>query len=222
MPLDGTYGGLQLSVADWLNKTSLTAQIPDFIALAEARLRRELKDWLRTTLTATNVTGDYTLPGTVQDVLGVYYNDGTSGAHNFDLDLINRTDYHTWMERQSIPSSTAGQLCYPDLDVVTGLTTLRFWPPATPTGPIANLGISVAGYLPALSGSNPTNSLLRDAPDIYLFGALAESAPYLLHDERLPLWEARLAAGVKALRISSERRLYGGAPRRREFARVFG
>jgi len=222
MPLDGTYNGLQLSVADWLNKGSLTAQIPDFISLAEARLRRELKDWLRTTLFVTNVTGDYTIPATVQDVLGVFYNDGTSGAHNFNLDLINRIDYHVWMERQSTVVSTAGQLCYPDLDVVTGLTTLRFWPPAGPTNPIANLGISVAGYLPALSGSNPTNSLLRDAPDLYLFGALAESAPYLLHDERLPLWEARLAAGVKALRVSSERRLYGGAPRRREFARTFG
>ena len=101
-------------------------------------------------------------------------------------------------------------------------TTLRFWPPATVTGPIANLKISVDGYLPALSGSNPTNALLRDAPDLYLFGALAESAPYLQHDERLQVWEARLSAGVKALRVSTERRLYGGAPRRREFARTFG
>jgi len=62
---------------------------------------------------------------------------------------------------------------------------------------------------------------LRDAPDLYLFGALSESAPYLQHDERLPMWEARLQAGVKALRISTERRLYGGAPRPRALARTF-
>jgi len=217
-----TYANLQLVVADWLNKSSLTAQIPDFITLAEVRLRRELKDWLRTTLLATNVTADYQLPATVQDVVGVSYNDGAAGAHNFPVDLISRTDYQTWMERDAGANTPAGQLAYPDLDVSTGITTLRFWPPATTTGPIANLKINVDGYLPALSGSNPTNALLRDAPDIYLFGALAESAPYLQHDERLATWEARLAAGVKALRVSTERRLYGGAPRRREFARVFG
>ncbi len=221
MALD-TYANLQLVVADWLNKSSLTAQIPDFITLAEVRLRRELKDWLRTTLLATNVTADYQLPATVQDVVGVSYNDGAAGAHNFPVDLISRTDYQTWMERDAGANTPAGQLAYPDLDVSTGITTLRFWPPATTTGPIANLKINVDGYLPALSGSNPTNALLRDAPDIYLFGALAESAPYLQHDERLATWEARLAAGVKALRVSTERRLYGGAPRRREFARVFG
>ena len=221
MALD-SYAALQTVVADWLNKSSLTAQIPDFITLAEVRLRRELKDWLRTTLLATNVTADYQLPATVQDVVGVSYNDGAAGAHNFPVDLISRTDYQTWMERDAGANTPAGQLAYPDLDVSTGITTLRFWPPATTTGPIANLKINVDGYLPALSGSNPTNALLRDAPDIYLFGALAESAPYLQHDERLATWEARLAAGVKALRVSTERRLYGGAPRRREFARVFG
>jgi len=217
-----TYANLQLAVIDWLIKPSLTAQIPDFITLAEVRLRRELKDWLRTTLLATNVTADYQLPATVQDVVGVSYNDGAAGAHNFPVDLISRIDYQTWMERDAGANTPAGQLAYPDLDVSTGITTLRFWPPATVTGPIANLKISVDGYLPALSGSNPTNALLRDAPDLYLFGALAESAPYLQHDERLQVWEARLSAGVKALRVSTERRLYGGAPRRREFARTFG
>ena len=221
MALD-TYANLQTAVADWLSKASLTAQIPDFITLAEARLRRELKDWLRTTLLATNVTADYALPATVQDVVGVSYNDGAAGAHNFPVDLISRTDYQTWMERDAGANTPAGQLAYPDVDVVTGITTLRFWPPATASGPIANLKITVAGYLPALSNANPTNALLRDAPDLYLFGALAESAPYLQHDERTAVWEARLVAGVKALRVSTERRLYGGAPRRREFARVFG
>ena len=221
MALD-TYANLQTAVADWLSKASLTAQIPDFITLAEARLRRELKDWLRTTLFATNVTADYALPATVQDGVGVSYNDGAAGAHNFPVDLISRIDYQTWMERDAGANTPAGQLAFPDVDVVTGITTLRFWPPATVTGPIANLKITVAGYLPALSNSNPTNALLRDAPDLYLFGALAESAPYLQHDERVQVWEARLSAGVRALRVSTERRLYGGAPRRREFARTFG
>jgi hypothetical protein len=78
------------------------------------------------------------------------------------------------------------------------------------------------GYLPALSVTQTTNALLRDAPDVYLYGALAESAAYLAHDERIPIWETRCLAGMKSLRILTERRLYGGAPRPRALARVFG
>ena len=193
-----TYDNLKLAVADWLNKSSLTAQIPDFITLAEARLRRELREWLRTTLTASNVTADYQLPATVYDVRSVSYNDGATGSHNFPLDLLSKETYQNLMDAQSILTSLPGQGCYVDVDVVNNTTTLRFWPPTGATAPIANLLIEVSGFLPALSASNQSNALLRDAPDLYLFGALAESAPYLAHDERLQLWEARLAAGVKA------------------------
>ena len=221
MALD-SYSALQSAVIDWLIKPSLTAQIPDFITLAEVRLRRELKDWLRTNLLATNVTADYQLPATVQDLIGAAYNDGSAGAHNFPIDLIGRTDYQTWMERDAGANTPAGQLAFPDVDVVAGTTTLRFWPPATVSGPIANLKITVDGYLPALSGSNPTNALLRDAPDAYLFGSCAEAAKYLAHDERITTWAADRDAGFRALRILTERRLAGGTPRRRNLPRVFG
>jgi hypothetical protein len=221
MALD-SYDNLKLAVADWLNKTSLTAQIPDFITLAEVRLRRELKDWLRTTLTATNVTGDYPLPASVLEVKSVSYNDGAAGSHNFPLDLLSKEMYQNLMDAQSILTSLPGQGCYVDTDVLNNTTTLRFWPPTGATAPIANLLIEVTGYLPALSASAQTNALLRDAPDLYLFGALAESAPYLQHEERLPTWEARLAAGVKALRAETHRQLYGGAPRPAQLTYVFG
>jgi hypothetical protein len=42
MSLDGTYAGLQASVADWLNRADLTAVVPDFIAMAEAQISRRL------------------------------------------------------------------------------------------------------------------------------------------------------------------------------------
>ena len=40
MALDGTYAGLQASIADFLNRTDLAAAIPDFIVLAEAQMAR--------------------------------------------------------------------------------------------------------------------------------------------------------------------------------------
>jgi len=37
------YTELKAGVADWLNREDLTAQIPDFITFAEARLNRTLR-----------------------------------------------------------------------------------------------------------------------------------------------------------------------------------
>lgn len=221
MALD-TYTNLQTAVGAELARSDLAAFVPDFITRFEAKARRALRDWYRTTILLTNTTGDVALAATVSDVLSVARNDGTSGAHNFSLDLISRDDYQRWMESESIPSSTAGQLCYLDLDVTTGLTTLRFWPPATASGPIANLKVEVVGYIPALSATQTTNALLRDAPDAYLYGSCAEAAKYLQHDERIPVWTGERDAAFKELRIQTERRLYGGAPRRVTLPMVFG
>jgi hypothetical protein len=38
--LDGTYAGVEESIAGFLNRTDLTARIPDFIVLAEAQMQR--------------------------------------------------------------------------------------------------------------------------------------------------------------------------------------
>ncbi len=38
-----TYNELKTSVGDWLNRTDLTTVIPDFIALAEAQIERQLR-----------------------------------------------------------------------------------------------------------------------------------------------------------------------------------
>jgi len=217
-----SYTELQAAIGTELNRADLTTVIPDLITRFEVKARRALRDWYRTVLPFTNITADYALPATVQDVKGVSYNDGTSGAHNFNMDLVSKQDYQVWLERESIPSSTAGQLVYPDWDATTGVTTLRFWPPATSTGPIAKISVEVTGFLPALSATQTTNALLRDAPDCYLSGSCAEAAKFLQHDERISVWAADRDAGFKELRILTERRLYGGAPRRRELPRVFG
>jgi hypothetical protein len=220
MALD-SYVALQAAIGTELNRADLITVIPDLVTRFEVKARRALRDWLRTTLTATNVTADYLLPATVSDVLSVSYNQGVSGSHNFNLDLVSKEDYQVWMERESIPSSTAGQLAYVDADINAGTTTLRFWPPATASGPIANLKIEVIQLLPSLSATQTTNALLRDAPDVYLSGSCAEAAKFLQHDERIPVWAADRDAGFKELRILTERRLYGGAPRRITLARVF-
>ena len=54
-----TYSDLQTSIANYLARSDLTSQIPDFITFAENRLRRELRirQMLKSVTTAT-VSGD--------------------------------------------------------------------------------------------------------------------------------------------------------------------
>lgn len=217
-----TYSDLQAAVAAELNRGDLSSQVPDFITRFEVKARRALKGWLRSTITATNVTADYTIPATVAEVIGANINDGTNGSHNFAIDLISKEAYQQFMEAESTGSSTAGQLAYPDVDVDAGTTVLRFWPPATTSGPIANLKIEIIKVLPSLSASQTTNALLRDAPDAYLWGSCLEAAKYLQHDERIPIWRDDLQAAFRELRIFTDRKLYGGAPRRKALPVVFG
>ena len=63
--------------------------------------------------------------------------------------------------------------------------------------------------IPALSDSNTTNWLLTDAPDVYLYGSLMQSAPYLAHDERLAVWAGLYTQATTSLQRSSENAKWG-------------
>jgi len=53
--------------------------------------------------------------------------------------------------------------------------------------------------IPALSVTNTTNWLLALAPDLYLYGALLESAPYIKEDARIQTWGLGLQTALDSL-----------------------
>ena len=57
----------------------------------------------------------------------------------------------------------------------------------------------------ALSDAQPTNGVLADYPDLYLFGALVEAAPYLRDADMLALFAARFDAALTEARIKEGR-----------------
>jgi hypothetical protein len=65
--------------------------------------------------------------------------------------------------------------------------------------------------LDVLSGSNADNWLLLDSPDVYLYGALLHSAPYLAEDERVAMWAQMYSAAVARLNEASESARYSGS-----------
>src|ERR1044072_317852 len=80
MPLD-TYANLCATVARWLERSDLSADIPDFIALAEAKINDRLRVFQMES-TATLTGGFITLPPTVivDEITGADLTDEDSGA----------------------------------------------------------------------------------------------------------------------------------------------
>ena len=70
-----TYSDLKTSVANYLARSDLTSQIPDFIQFAEIRLRRELRirQMLSSaTLTTTGGTATVNLPSYFLELKNIY------------------------------------------------------------------------------------------------------------------------------------------------------
>jgi hypothetical protein len=75
--------------------------------------------------------------------------------------------------------------------------------------------------LTKLSSTVATNWLLTQAPDVYLYGALLQAAPYLQDDARISVWSSLYLAGLDQLQVADDRgSTSGGALLAR--ARTFG
>lgn len=216
-----TYTELLASVAAWSNRDDATAVIPDWIAFFEARARRELRDWLTSTVNLTSLTGDTALAATVEEVLSVAYNDGSAGVRNAPLDLIGFEEYHRRLGGDASVRAPV-QAVYLDRDEVANTYTLRFYPPISAASPLANLAVLAVGVLPSLGTGQASNRLLVVAPDLYVKGALVEGAEFLEHDERIPVWTREVTAAIRGLQLQMERKRTGSHPRPARLPVVFG
>ncbi|MNJ22494.1 hypothetical protein D3C77_168650 [compost metagenome] len=169
------YSDLQASVASWLNRGDLTANIPDFITLGESQLSRDLKARqmeAKTTLSTVAGVNSVALP---TDMLGMRRFQ-VSGTYNQPLSYRSP-------DEQSIDfaDNSSGQ---PIVFTVIGENAeLAPIPDA-----VYALELTYRQRIPALSISNPTNWLLANWPDAYLFASLIAATPFIMNDERLPVW----------------------------------
>ena len=80
----------------------------------------------------------------------------------------------------------------------------------TPDGAYSSILMYYA-KVPTLSDSNETNWLLTHHPDIYLYGALLHSAPYLKEDERAQTWAALYTSAVERVNNASSKSTTSGS-----------
>lgn len=191
------YDELKAAVADFLNRDDLTAAIPTFIRLAEGRIDRDLRHWRMERRSVAELDTQYSaIPADFLQPIRLQITD----APTSDVTPIStaqmlqvRGDRDDRVGRPTNYALTAGGIeLYPTPDKTYNASLVYY------------------ARVPALSPSNTTNWLLSEAPDVYLYGALVHSAPYLKDDSRLQVWETLLAQGISGLMTSSGEAKYGG------------
>lgn len=193
------YTDLKATIASYLARSDLTAQIPDFIQLAETRLRRELRIRQMLKVVTTNtVAGDSTveLPSDYLQMRDIHMN--TNPAQT--LAYQSPSNFY----RNTNSSITGVPLQYTVL-----AQEFQFAPI-----PDSNYTLQMIYYAtpPYLTTSNTSNVFLANCPDLLLYGALGEAEPYLMNDQRLATWASMYDRGLSALTVSDDQGEYGGSP----------
>lgn len=183
------YSELQASVASWLHRQDLSAVIPDFITLAEARLQGDLESRsmeARTTLTC--------VPGTTVDARYVAL--PTDMLEMKRLTLMTEPavvlEYKSpdqLVDDSSYLLSASVPRCF---TVIGGNLEL-----APPPDSAYSLELVYIQKIPALSVSNTTNWLLTANPNAYLFGSLLASIAYTQDESRQALWEQKYQQAIQ-------------------------
>lgn len=191
------YATLQTAIADFLNRDDLASVIPTFIRLAESRIDRDLRHWRMEKRSLADLDAQYSaIPADLLQPIRIQILDGATGE-------ISPVSTAQMLQMRGDREDQAGR------PVHYALTSggLELFP--TPDGTYSTSLVYYA-RVPALSVSNTTNWLLTEAPDVYLYGALVHTAPYLKDDARIQVWEALFAQGVDRLNASSDGAKYGG------------
>jgi hypothetical protein len=203
-----TYTGLQAAIADYLNRTDLTNQIPGFIQLAEAQIARDLR---RTTVRATIslASANVTMPATLKELRSIRL---VTASPTQDTPIRIVTP-DMLAERRAGRTATGR----PRYACIVGSDLLLV--PAPDQAYSAE--ITYFQKLIPLSGGNPSNAVLVEGPDAYLFGALKEAAPFMQHDERIAVWEAKFDDALASMQRARANEEQGASLRPARLPRVF-
>lgn len=178
-----TYAQLQADIIALLHRHDLASVVPGFIARAEARLNRMVavrRDEKETTLAGVIDSRFVTLPDDFAGPIALWY-----------VPADEREPLPPMLP-ESLPIRTIAGA--PEFWAIDGLNIALDKP----------CDVAYTLYLRhyasfALSDTVTTNWLLTEAPDVYLYASLIESAPYTMDDARLPLWQSMYAAALQEL-----------------------
>ena len=193
------YSELQTAVANWLDRDDLAARIPEFIVLCEARFNRSLRIRAMETL---DISVD-TVGGTSTVALPTGY------VQMRDISLITSPITQLqYVTPEIMNRLNAGSLTGKPETYTIIANSILFGPT-----PDSAYDISMLYYktFDALTDVAPTNWVITNAPDVYLYGTLLEAEPFLMNDQRVQLWATALTQSITTLQEQDNKDRHSGS-----------
>lgn len=187
-----TYTELQASIARWMNRTDLGADIPGFIAGAESRIATDLrvrKMLVSATMSAAAGAGALLPPGWLE----------------FKSLAIDGCPL-SYMPQELLALRGTSQAGTPETYTIVGSEVLL-----NPTPDVA-YSIDTVYYkkLDPLFQSS-SNWLLTDHPNVYLYAALVEGALFLKKPDEASTWAGLYGGLIESLRSEDARASSSGS-----------
>ena len=201
-----TYSDLKTTIANYLGRSDLTNQIPDFIRLAEDRLRRELRIRQMLKVVTSNTTGGdatVSLPADFLQIRDIHID----GNPVYSLEYMSPSVFY----RNARTAESGVPVNYTVL-----ASEFIFAPQPDAAYTLKMLYYAKPTYL---SDANTSNVFLANCADALLYGALAEAEPYLMNDARIPVWASLYDRAIANISAADEGAEYAGVPLRMQVAR---
>jgi hypothetical protein len=203
-----TYAELASTVTSWLDRSDLSAQVPDFIRIAEATLSRRLRvgDMAFGVGAVTTVGDRIIVPTDFREIYALQFTESQATPTYLPATVFSRLKAGTVGVPKYFTYHLGGDDGGPDSQY-----HIHLWPE-----PGIDVGYGLFYYhaIPTLSDAAPSNWLLRKHPDLYLFGALLEAEPFLVNDARVTLWQGRVDKAIAQVNGNDRRMRSSGGQNR--------
>ena len=200
-----TFTELKDAIADWLDRSDLTARIPDFIALAEARINRELRIRpmeVRSTMYATVDQQYFNLPGGYIQMRNIQLNTNpTTALEYITPEMLDRLYGSSTTGKPRAYTLIGDEIQLAPIPDSAYTLEMAFYEKFTALGD-------------GTSGTVTSNWLTKNAPDILLYGALMEAEPFIKNDERVAVWLNGYGNAIDKLQKADQRDRHSGSAMR--------
>jgi hypothetical protein len=200
-----TFTELKDAVADWLDRSDLTTRIPDFIALAEARINREIRIRpmeVRSTMTTTAGNQYFNLPGGYIQMRNIQLNTNpTTPLEYITPEMLDRLYGSSTTGKPRAYTLIGDEIQLAPIPDSAYTLEMAFYEKFTALGD-------------GTSGTVTSNWLTTNAPDILLYGALMEAEPFIKNDERVAVWLNGYGNAIDKLQKADQRDRHSGSAMR--------
>ena len=192
------YSTLQTDIANSLQRTDLTARIVTFIEQAEFAIARSIRPrgferYTTSTFVAGATGAVVDQPARLMGMISWYALADSAGTATGSIRYPVRRRSYSFCRAYNPNASTTGRPIY-----WADAGDAQFLVAPSPSVAFT-FELNYYERLAPLSASNTTNWLTAECPQLLLYGALVESAPYLRDDERIAVWRAEYEKHVAAI-----------------------